>query len=410
MKKPFLISLTFYFLILSFFSSAQTKKELEKKKNQLHKDIEFTNKLLQETKRSKSVSLNQLVTLNKKMNTRVELINTIRREIEILNNQINEINSIVSALEKDIKQLKKEYAKMIVFAYKNQSAYNKLMYIFAAKDFNQAYKRLRYLQQYSEYRKRQAELIIKTQETLNAKRKEIESKKHLKTNLLQSEENEQQILRSEKNEHLSLLNSLQVKEKQLKKDLQEKQKAEARLNKAIEDLIKKEIEAAKKKAESEGKKNVTSASALTLTPEALKLSTDFAINKGKLPWPVDQGVITATFGEHPHPVLKGIITKNNGIDIKSYKGAVARAIFEGQVTGVVVIPGSYKAVIVRHGEYLSVYSNLEQVYVKMGDKVSTKQNLGLIHTEAEDSKTEVHLEIWKGTLKMNPEPWLATKN
>lgn len=408
MKRCNIYILYFCLIVFGGHTYAQSKKDLENKKAKIHKDIEFTNKLLNETKNKKKGSLNELVILNKKIVIREELIGTISDEIAILNRQIEETNSIIRSMEHDLKTLKDEYAKMIVFSYKNRGAYNKLMFLFASKDFNQAYKRIKYLQQYSDYRKRQVRLIVKVQLTLNDKKKELEGKRAAKRDLLGSQEREKTELKSEKNEQVVLFNSLQNKEKQLKADLKEKIKAEARLNKAIEDLIKREIAKARAEAEKKGKKNVTSANVFSMTPESQKLSDDFSGNKGKLPWPVEHGVITGTFGDHPHPVLKGIQVKNNGVDINSNKGALARAIFEGQVTGVVVIPGSFKAVIIRHGEFLSVYSNLEQVYVKMGDKVDLKQSIGAIHTD-EDSKTEVHLEIWKGTTKLNPSTWLMKK-
>ncbi len=408
MKRCNTCILYFCFIVLAGHSFAQSKKDLEKKKAQIHKDIEFTNKLLDETKSKKKGSLNELVILNKKIVIREELIGTISDEIDILNRQIEETNSIIRAMEYDLRKLKDEYAKMIIFAYRNKGAYNRLMFLFASKDFNQAYKRIKYLQQYSDYRKRQVRLIVKVQLTLNDKKQELEGKRATKRDLLGSQEREKVELKSEKNEQVVLFNSLQDKEKQLKADLKEKQKAEERLNRAIEDIIKREIDKARLAAEKKGKKNVTSANVFSMTPESQKLSDDFSGNKGRLPWPVDQGVITGTFGDHPHPVLKGIRVKNNGIDINSNKGALARTIFEGEVTGVVVIPGAYKAVIIRHGEFLTVYSNLEQVYVKMGDKVILKQSIGAIHTD-EDSKTEVHLEIWKGTTKLDPSNWLLMK-
>ena len=397
--------LIFFFLSISGFS--QNKKDLEKKKEQLKKDIEFTNKQLEETRKIKSVSLNQLVMLNKKINTREELINTFSTEIHSLQYQIDETNGIVTALEKDVKKLKEEYARMICFAYKNRSAYTGFMFVFASRDFNQAYKRLRYLQQYSDYRKAQKELILKTQAVLVNKQKELEGKRTVKTALLHDQEDEKQTLSREKNEKVEVLGSLQRKEKELKDQLRQKQKAEEKLNNAIEDIIRRELEDARRRAVKEGRPS--SEKGFALTPEAQKLSDDFAGNRGKLPWPVEQGVISESFGKHPHAVLKGIITNNNGVDISSGHGAVARAVFDGEVSGVVVIPGAYKAVIVRHGEYLSVYSNLEDVYVKMGQKVTTKQNLGTVHTDPEDSKTELHMEIWKGTVKMDPEDWLYTR-
>jgi septal ring factor EnvC (AmiA/AmiB activator) len=409
MQRCSLYILYFFLIALSGRSSyAQSKKDLEKKKAQIHKDIEYTNNLLNETKTKKKGSLNELVILNKKIVIHEELIGTISDEIGILNSQIEETNSIINAMEKDEEKLKDEYATMIRFAYKNQGAYDRLMFLFASKDFNQAYKRMKYLQQYSEYRKKQVHLIMQAQTRLNEKKIELEGKRTSKKTLLHSQEHEKVVLKSEKNEQVQLFNNLQDQEKQLKVELKEKLKAEARLNKAIEDIIKREIEKARMAAEKKGQKNVTSANVFTSSPESQKVSDDFYGNKGRMPWPVEQGVITGTFGDHPHPVLKGIRIKNNGIDINSNKGALARAIFDGIVTGVVVIPGSYKAVIIRHGQYLSVYSNLEQVYIRMGDKVTMKQSIGAVHTD-DESKTEVHLEIWKGTEKLDPSAWLFMK-
>ena len=393
-------------LFISNFAAAQSKKDLEKKKAELRKEIELTTKLLNNVQKNKQTTLSTLVTLKKKIAARIELIRTINQEINLYNDEIEKTSAEIDDLEKEIQQLKEEYAKMIYFAYINQNAYQRLSFIFAAKDFNQAYKRIKYLQQYSDYRQEQAKQIEFNQQSLLRKKEILEQEKQQKSQLLTLEEKERQQLDAEKNEQITMISNLQESEKNLRKKLKQKQEAEARLNKAIEDIIKKEIEAARKKAAAAGKKNVTAGNALSMTPEAAKLSADFSGNRGKLPWPVEQGVITGTFGEHPHPVLAGIKTKNNGIDINTKKGAVARAIFDGEVTGVVIIPGSNKAVIIRHGEYLSVYSNLDEVYVRMGEKVTVKQPLGLVHSNDEDSKTELHLEIWQNTTKMDPATWL----
>jgi septal ring factor EnvC (AmiA/AmiB activator) len=195
----------------------------------------------------------------------------------------------------------------------------------------------------------------------------------------------------------------------LRKQLEEKQRAKKKLDKAIDDLIRKEIAAAKKKATASGKKNVTSSNVFSLTPEAQKLSSNFAGNKGKLPWPVEQGNISERFGEHPHAELKGIMVKNNGVDIRSVPGTSARSVFDGEVSGVINIPGSNSAVIIRHGEYLSVYSNLSSVSVKKGDKVTTRQKIGQVYYDKDEGYSEIHLEIWKGTTKLDPALWLARK-
>ncbi len=398
--------LLFWILIPILSSFAQNKKELEKKKEQLKKDIEYTNQLLEQTKQNKMVSLNQLVTLNKKISIREELIGTISTEMLNLDAQIARTNAMINALEKDMKQLKDEYAKMIYFAYKNQNSYSRLMFVFASKDFNEAYKRVKYLQQYTQYRKEQKDLIVTTQNSLIAKRKELMDKKANKGNLLNNSQAEKGTLDQEKSEQVTVLNSLQVQEKKLRADLKDKQRAADKLNAAIEDLIRNEITSARKKADVAGLKNPENPASFNMTPEAQKLSNDFAGNIGKLPWPVEQGVVTETFGTHPHPILKGIMIKNDGIAISCHKGSDARCVFDGEVSGVIVIPGANKAVIVRHGEYLSVYSNLDETYIKMGDKVSTKQKIGLIHTNDEDAKTDLNFQIWKGTTKLDPSSWL----
>lgn len=382
---------------------AQTKKELENKKKQLQKEIKQTESLLNETKKNKKLSLNQLVTLNKKISIREQLIATIQAEIRLAEKQIKENKEIIASLENDLKKLKEEYAKMIYYAFKNQDAYSRIMFIFSAKDFSQAYRRLKYMQQYSFYRQKQAEMIEKTQELLNKKVAELEEKKRQKQQLLGIEEQEKQVLAKEKTEQEKTLSLLQEQEKELLKKIKEKEQEQKQLQLAIQRIIEEEIRKSREKAKSEGTKPAEKG--LTLTPEAQKLSNTFEANKGKLPWPVAEGIITGKHGEQPHPVLKGITIKNNGVDISTKKDAPVRAVFEGEVTGLATIPGFGKVVMIRHGEYLTVYSNLRDVFVKKGDKIKTKQNIAVVDTD-ENGKTEVHFEIWKGSTLMNPETWL----
>jgi murein hydrolase activator len=395
----------FFLLIPCSQIFAQKQKELENKKKALQKEIQMTESLLNETKQNKKLSLNQLVTLNKKISIREELIRTINSEIRLIQKQITETSQIIESLEADIKHLKDEYAQMIYYAYKNRSAYDRLMFIFSSKDFNQAYKRLKYMQQYNEYRRKQAEMIIKTQELLNKKVKDLEEIRNKKEKLLQSEEQEKGVLAKEKKEQETTLVSLQEKEKELMTALKEKEKEQKQLQLAIQRVIEEEMRKAREEAKKAGKPT-PAANTLALTPEAMKLSSTFESNKSRLPWPVSEGLITGKFGEHAHPVLKGITVKNNGVDISTSKGAQVRSIFEGEVTGIATVPGFGKVIIVRHGEYLSVYSNLAEVNVKKGDKVSTKQIIGVVDTDDSTSKTEIHLEIYKGQNPLNPEQWL----
>ena len=385
----------------------QTKKDLENKKKQLQQEIENTNQLLQETKKNKKLSLTQLVMLNKKISAREELIATINGEIGGLENQINENNESIKGLQNDLTKLKNEYAKMIYYAYKNQDAYSRLMFIFASKDFEQAFLRLKYFQQYTEYRKIQAERIIITKKNLNDKVHDLQIKKTDKSVLLGSQEKEKHNLTSEKNEKEQVFSQLQEQESKLKKDLEKKKKAAKELQLAIQRVIDKELEKAQKEAETTNKPKPLK---LVLTPESQQLSNSFASNKGKLPWPVAKGIISERFGVHPHPLMPNIDINNNGIDISTSAGTLTRAIFDGEVTAVGNIPGSGQYILLRHGEFLTIYSNLKDVYIKVGDKVKTKQNIASIVYDEDDAKTVLHIEVWKGKTKMDPEEWLYSNN
>jgi len=396
-------------LLLPFIGSAQNKKDLESRKAKLQKEIEFTNKQLLIVSQNKSSTAEQLAALRKKITLRVALINTIDSEINSIGGQIETTSKEITGLETQMSKLKVEYASMIRYAYKNRNVYQRMMFIFAAEDFNQAYKRLKYLQQYSEYRRKQAVLIGQTQTKLSDKKVVLVTRKNEKTNLRNNQQQQKSTLEKEQKEQDQLMKNLTTREKKLRKDLAEKQAAKLKLDRAIEGLIRKEIEAAKKKALASGQKNITNTNVFNLTPESQKLSNSFSGNRGQLPWPVEQGAITSTFGEHPHKELKGIMVKNNGIDIQTSKNASARVIFDGTVSGVINIPGAGKALIVRHGEYLTVYSNLESVSVKTGEKVTTKQRIGTVANSSDDDRGEIHLEIWKNSGKLDPIGWISRR-
>jgi septal ring factor EnvC (AmiA/AmiB activator) len=380
------------------------KSQLQQKKAKIEEEINYTNKLLSETKKNKQVSLNQLVLLNKQIGKRQELISAISGEIGTLDKMIGETNDTIVQLTQTIKRLKDEYARMIYFAEKNKNAYSRLMFIFSARDFNQAYQRLKYFQQYSSYRKNQVRVIQDNQVLLNEKISLLQKQKAYKLSLRKSEETEKQKLTREKNEQDRTIKNLSQKEKELLKKLRESEKAARKLQKAIEDLIAEELRKATEAAKKSGTKPKPE-NKFGLTPAELQLSSGFAGNKGRLPWPTERGVISSTFGEHPHPVLRGIKTKNNGIDITTSAGESARAVFDGDVTSTMTLPNYNNVVIIRHGEFLTVYSNLDQLFVKKGDKVKIKQKIGRI--QADDSgKTRLHFELWQGKNIQNPESWI----
>ena len=404
-RKTFpLVTVILFLALLSGLNPlySQNKKEkLKASKQKIEKEIEYNNMLLKETEKTKKTTLNQLIILKKQISNREKLIQNINSQIKTVDDQIALNNEIVKDLNSDLKNLKEEYAKMIYFAYKNRNSYDKLMFIFSSKDFNQAYMRIKYFQQYAAYRRNQAELITKTENEINSTIKKLETVKSEKTLLVQSLEEEKNNLSTEKTQQNSTFRKLTSKEKELKASIRKKEKAARKLEKEIEKIIAEEIRLASKKS------GTTETSGFALTPAELRLSNDFASNKGHLPWPVKRGIISSTFGTHSHPVLKNVKTKNNGIDILTDTATKARAIFSGEVTRVISIPNYYYVVMVRHGEYLSVYSNLVDVFVEKGDMVTARQEVGVIHTDTKNARTELHFELWKGKSLLNPANWLA---
>jgi murein hydrolase activator len=411
----FILILTVLFLFPFLSFSQESKEKLQKTKKQLEDDIRYTAKLLEETHKTKQNSLNKVILLNKQIEKRELLINAISGEVDQIQVQMELQSRHISSLSAELKKMKNEYARMIYYAYKNLNSYNRLLFIFSAEDFNQAYRRLLYYQQYSAYRRTQAELIRDAQMNLNHKQKELEETKSQKLTLARSQESEKGHLTQEKEEKDKTVQQLSKKEKELEAALREKQKAAAKLEREIEKLITSEIRAAAERAKKadnrDAKTKMKSGSTeILLTHDEQALSSSFASNRGKLPWPAERGVITGRFGEHPHPVLKYVKVKNNGVDITTEKGASVRAVFNGKVSRVMSFPNLNKVVIVRHGEYLTVYSNLEEVNVKDGQTISTKQMIGKIHTNPEDSKTDLHFEIWLGKTTLDPQEWLSGAN
>ena len=422
------------FFLLCIFTvidaHAQSSQELKRRRDQLNQELQQLNQEYQETASNKKSTLKQLSILKSQISIREEKITVINSEVRSLDNQISESNNSVHSLQNQLSQLKKEYAAMILFAYRNQSAYNKLMFVFAAKDFNQAYKRLKYLQEFGTYRERQADYIQGTEKDLNVKIVELDKTKKEKSTLLQDQEKEKQTLGEERNTQVQVVVDLSKHEGQLKQQQKDVQKRIAATNREIDAAVRREIEEARRKAEEEAKeaarlaaakakaenkevaapktrtisKASTNSEVLNATPEAAKLSNDFLGNRGRLPWPVANGVITQGFGIYYTP--EGIKSESTGVDIKSNPGANVRAVFEGDVIKVVDISGTY-LVLIRHGEYFTAYSNLKSASVSKGQKVSTKQAIGTVATDSTTGETDVHFDLYKGTVPENPKLWLV---
>lgn len=437
-----IIYFIFIFLGLNFSTFSQTKaqqqsqKDLQNKKNKLNDDIKQLNNQLSQTKGKQRSQINNIVIVNTKIKMREELIGTINQQLTEINQIIKQNVSEVNSLKESLERLKAEYAKMIYFAQRNQDSYTKIMFLFSSGNFNQAYMRVKYFQQYAAFRKKQALEIQATQNVITSKLNDLENQRHEKNILLGNEKEEKQQLDGEKQQHEIVLSELQQQEKDLKQELEKKKRDAENLQIAIKKLIEAEIkrkmeesikianEKAAKAAKNEkikndikDKKNKTKTETKTetkavevktyapeLTAEAEALGADFVSNRGKLPWPVAKGVICQGYGEYEHPAIKGFIMNNNGVEICTTKGSQARAVFGGEVTSIAISPTGGKLIIIRHGDYLSVYMNIGEVFVKQGDKVTIKQVIGTV--QEEDGKTSMNLQIWKGQKTMDPSGWL----
>jgi septal ring factor EnvC (AmiA/AmiB activator) len=398
------------------------QKELEDKKKLLQQEIEYKKKLLEEIKSGKYRSMLQVALLNSKIKDHEAMINMLGGEINELNSRISETSTSIRTKEDQLKKLKEDYSRMVIAAYKNRSSYDRLMFIFCAADFNQAYQRMKYYQVYTSLRKKQADEIEHKKKELTASLQGLEQKKNEQNRLLSDKEIEKNNLSHEKEDKTHVLSDLRKQEGDVKKEIQKKKLQADKIKKLIDKIVADEI---KKQQELLAKKNKDSKKdpndnkkdpkkkndelKIELTPEELIVSKSFEGNEGKLPWPMEKGVITERFGQHEHPDMPGIIVNNTGVEITSNRGAIARSIFNGEVVAVSEIDGvEGKVVIIRHGEYLSVYYALENVYVQKGDKVTTKQEIGKVVTD-EDGKTELHLEIYKGKKLLDPENWIVIK-
>jgi len=378
---------------------SQSKKQLVRKKRKAEKELNYVSKLLKKTRKTKEVSYNQLLLIKQKMKLRQEIINNIAAQVALLKQQIQDNNKVIEALESDLVKIKEDYAKTIVFAYKHRNKNDFLLFIFSAETFNQSYKRLKYIQQYTQYQKKQAERIKTTQKVLVERIQKMEEQKIEEEKLLALHQEETNLLLSEKQERENVLSSLQSKEASLKKKLAAYQRKVQQIQNAITAYIRREA----KKNRSKNKKSSFDA----LTPEQKLISTKFGENKGRLPWPVKRGVITYNFGLHQHPVLKEVTEKKNGIGITTTEGSFARSIFDGTVTNILPLSTNNYAIIVKHGEYLTVYVNIKEIMVSVGQKVKAKQELGVIFTK--DHKTVLELQVWKGAKLQNPKYWITKK-
>ena len=381
-------------IFIGFSQEEPDRTVLEKRKKETIEQIEYTRKLLENTRRSASVTLSQVNLLSRNIENREKLISELDKEVKILEYHI-ELNRVrIDELEIVIDSLKKEYERIIIAAYRNIDQGISLEYILGAQDINQGYQRLKYIKYINNYRKSIYNDIIGNIELLYEENIRLKETLNETGKLKLVKENELKVLNRERGEKRSSVNSLKRKETQLRQELSEKQRIQKKLEEEINKIIEEEIRKAKAK------------SIALLTPAEKELSASFVNNIGKLPWPVEKGILTGKFGEHDHPVIKGIKIKSNGIDINTVEGEKARAIFDGEVTKIIAILGANYTVIIKHGEFYSVYTNLINISVKMGGKVKRNDFIGTIYTDNNKS-TKLHFQIWKDRILQDPEKWLS---
>ena len=401
-------------LAMLFASGAfaqQSKASLEKQIKSLQKEIANANKLLKETSKNKEVTLNQVSLTEKKIKNRQKLINACNEQIKNLEKEIGRGEARIASMNKELEKLRQEYAKMVVFAYKNKSHYDKLEFLFASDDFNQAFQRMRYIQQFSEARKTKMDQIASTQQRVSEEVETLKKNREEQAALLAEEKSQQELLIKEKSELNAQVKQLKKKEGNIQQSIKDKQAQAKKFQKEIDKIIAEEIRKANERAAKESKSTKTGKTTkpdkMALTPSEKALSTSFSANKGKLPWPVERGAVSSSYGKHTSAVSSKVTVTNNGIDIATTENAKARCVFEGVVVSVVKPSASNIGVIIRHGDYFTVYSQLDEVYVGRGDKVKTKQNIGKVHTDRSQGSTELHFELRQGTECLNPASWLS---
>ncbi len=386
-------------IFILFFATtsvlAQSSSDLKRKQQKLKEDIAYKEKLLKQIEEDSRNAKSRIKIASQKIEQREELISVLLEELDLIGGKIDQNQDLISAFENDIIRLKEDYAQMIIQAYKTRNNADKVMYIFASDDFDQAYRRMKYLQQLSDYRQQQAGAIISAQSNLAKKRESLVTQRKEKNKVLNNHNQEKVVLNRERQEKAKKITQLSSQESQYKKELIRVAKQAEELRLAIKKAIEREMTVTNTGGGTKG---------FSITPEARELGNNFTASKGKLPWPVDKGYVVAKFGQQPHPFLNQVTVKNNGITISTTQGSRARAVFNGVVSKIIILPGIGKVVMVRHGEYITVYTNLKETFVSNGDKVKTKEEIGVIVTDK--GNTEFEFQLWKGTELINPVYWI----
>jgi septal ring factor EnvC (AmiA/AmiB activator) len=419
MSKCIKYSFFAFFLLVPLLAFSQSKKELEAKRKKLIRDIEVTGKLLKKTTKTKESTYDRYVALQSQIERRARLIETIEQQISNAEQGIERNSTVIASLTGDIKKMQDEYGRTIRSAFRRKTLSNPLLYILSAESLNQAFRRWLFLRKYDKFRRKQADAIAFTRDMLAKKVSALEETRREKENLLISLRSQKTLLTTEMANKNDLLKTLSQDESRLKSDLQRKQSAHEALNRAIEKVIQEEVrkqveEARRTRPAAPAKPNTSTAGTNNATqqqasaPEIVEdnLSMSFRQKRGQLPWPVEDGFVSKSFGRQKHPTLKNIEITNNGIDIRTEESADVRSIFDGKVAGVQFIPGHDYTVIIQHGNYYTVYSNLGETNIAKGDHVRARQFIGRVSNNAITGTSELHFELWNQKERMNPAMWI----
>ena len=398
----------FYILIFFALGFGQLKaqqiskqqKELEAQRIRLKKEIKQINTILFKNSKTRKNALTEVEDLQVKLNVRSELIKVTNQQANLLTSKIRINEKNISVQRKELEDLKSEYANLIRKSYESKSLQNRLMFLFSSEDFLQAYKRLQYLKQYARYRRRQGKAISEKTKLLQELNQILSNEKADKILLIEENRIVQKEIEKEKKEQNSLIKNLERRQKKLASQISKKEKQQRAIDREINRLIREAIAASNSRAGKKGKKT------FQLTPEAKLLADNFISNKGRLPWPLEKGIVVQGFGRQRHPVVKTTIIQSNGVVIATEPLAQVRAVFEGEVMSIIVIKGSNPSVLIRHGNFITLYTNLAKLYVKKGEKVNAKQAIGEVFTNQQTGKTQLQFGIFNNVKALNPKDWV----
>lgn len=387
-------------------SQTTEQKALEAKREQLQAEIRDINRLLFAEKKERGTILDQMEALDKKISVREQLIRVTNQQSNLLNRQINSNVKQIQKLREDLQTLKDDYAQMIQKSYQNRSQQSKLMFLLSSENFFQAFKRLQYMKQYTQYRKEQGEEIVEKTDDLARLNKDLNEERKVKQVLISQNRKAKNELFKEIQAQKELLATIRKNESKYTAQIEKKEKEAKEIDKQIDRLIRVAIAEANKKNADINANRTTDTSRFYLTPEATIVANNFTANKGKLIWPVEKGIKSQGFGVYADAVYPGIKHESNGVIIATDRGAKARSIFKGEVIAILSVPGGNKGVQIRHGNFISTYYNLAEVYVEKGDEVAAKQELGVIYTNRSNGQTRLKFYLYEDTDRLNPEEWV----